>query len=220
MKGVKIIIPARLGSKGLPFKNRKLFKYTAESIPEELKSSTWVTSNDLEIINYAKEYNFNRVLRPSSLANDETSTKEVILHALDIIKPDPEDTIILLYLTYPQRTWQRVESAFSFFKHWNLSRGISSLLCKKEVKVSPYLCLQETDATSFFGKQIVPHDLYRRQDYPKCFELSHFISMFRADAINNLNQNLYNEKTVFYPIDEIVDVDTQKDLDNFNELGN
>ena len=35
---MRIVIPAREGSKGLPHKNRKLFKYTADIIPEELRS--------------------------------------------------------------------------------------------------------------------------------------------------------------------------------------
>lgn len=220
MKGVKIIIPARLGSKGLPFKNRKLFKHTAEIIPAELREFTWVTSDDLEILNLAKDYKFNRILRPSELGEDSTSTKSVMQHALELIKPSPEEIIILLYLTYPQRTWHQVESAFSFFKHWKLSREVTSLLCKKELAVSPYLCMQATDSTGFFGKQVIQHDLYRRQDYPTCFEISHFISIFRADSINNLNQNLYNENTIFYQIDQVVDVDTQKDLDKFNDSYN
>jgi CMP-N-acetylneuraminic acid synthetase len=65
------------------------------------------------------------------------------------------------------------------------------------------------------GKQLIPHNLYRRQDYPKVFEISHFISIFMGFELDNLNSNLYNNDTIFYPIDNIIDVDTQKDLDSF-----
>ena len=63
------------------------------------------------------------------------------------------------------------------------------------------------------GKQIITHDLYRRQDYPKCFEISHFICIFKVNELNNLNKNMYNDNTIFFPIDCVVDVDTQKDFD-------
>jgi CMP-N-acetylneuraminic acid synthetase len=209
---MKIIIPARLGSKGLPFKNRKLFKYTADSIPKELSSNVWVTSDDLEIINLALDYKFNTIVRPSEISQDSTSTLEVINHALSIIECDPFEEIVMLYLTYPQRTWFEVEKALSFFNRENAS----SLLCKKEIKTHPYLMMYELENN--LGKQIVKHNLYRRQDYPTCFEISHYISIFKPSSINNLNNNLYSEETVFFPISSVIDIDTLDDLNEFRKF--
>jgi CMP-N-acetylneuraminic acid synthetase len=67
------------------------------------------------------------------------------------------------------------------------------------------------------GKQVIKHNLYRRQDYPECFEISHYISIFNKNIIHNLNNNLYNKDTVYFSIDETIDVDTEKDLKNYNE---
>ena len=67
------------------------------------------------------------------------------------------------------------------------------------------------------GSQVIGHDLYRRQDYPECFEISHFISIFNKNEIVNLNNNMYNEDTVFYPIENTIDVDMPADLEMFNE---
>jgi len=50
------IIPARKDSKGIPFKNRKLFDYTAKTIPKSECKNTIVSSNDSQIISLAKEY--------------------------------------------------------------------------------------------------------------------------------------------------------------------
>ncbi len=208
---MKIIIPARMGSKGLPFKNRTLFKYTAESIPNELRGDTFVTTDDSDIMIMARAHGFNVIDRPFCLAQDTTSTKDVLIHALGEINPDPYEDVIVLYLTYPQRSWKDVKSAMEYAD--SLDFSVNSLLCKKECP-SPYLMMFEKGP---FGTQVIPHDLYRRQDYPSCFEISHFVIIFKAHYINNLNSILYSETTVFYGIDDVVDVDLQRDLNQFYE---
>jgi CMP-N-acetylneuraminic acid synthetase len=213
---MKIVIPARLGSKGLPFKNRTLFKYTAEIIPEDRKHEVIVTTDDPEIITLAQKYGFSWVDRPSRLGEDSTSTRDVIVDLIESGKIEKSEYVIMLYLTYPERKWSHVMLAFNFFLELNCAGLTDSLLCKKEVKSHPYLCLEERGVNGIFGKQIVSHDLYRRQDYPRCFEISHYISIFKANAINKLNRNLYCETTVFYEIEDVIDVDTQKELNEFN----
>ena len=47
---MKIVIPARKGSKGVPFKNRKLLNHTLKIIPEFLKKDIIITTDDEEII--------------------------------------------------------------------------------------------------------------------------------------------------------------------------
>ena len=69
-------------------------------------------------------------------------------------------------------------------------------------------------------KQVIQHNFYRRQDYPKCFEISHFISIFSKKELKHLNNNLYNKETIFMPIQNFIDVDTSKDLEKFNENKN
>jgi CMP-N-acetylneuraminic acid synthetase len=213
---MKIVIPARLGSKGLPFKNRTLFKYTSEIIPDAHKHEVIVTTDDPEIITLAQKYGFNWVERPSHLGEDTTSTRDVIVDLLESRKIEKSEYVIILYLTYPERKWSHVMEAFNFFLDLYSDGFTDSLLCKKEVKSHPYLCLEERGVNGIFGKQIVSHDLYRRQDYPRCFEISHYVSIFKANAINKLNKNLYCDSTVFYKIEDVIDVDTQKELNEFN----
>ena len=85
------------------------------------------------------------------------------------------------------------------------------LLCKKDIKgTHPYLYMFDLGDNK--GKQLIEHNLYRRQDYPKVFELSHFISIFKVSELDNLNNNLYNDETIFYQINNVIDVDTVNDL--------
>lgn len=208
---MRIIIPARRNSKGLPFKNRQLFKHTADIIPDIMKHKTYVTTDDEEIMIMAKDAGLRTVFRPRDISRDETSTKETMMYTLNKIGAGTE-TIIMLYLTYPERTWQDVNRAVSIFK----SNDIGSLLCKKPLETSPFLMLKsESDSR---GSQLFYHDLYRRQDYPECFEISHFISIFNSDELEKLNNNLYNNNTYFMEIsNKTIDVDEQKDLDSFGK---
>ena len=209
---MKIIIPARKGSKGLPFKNRKLFKYTADTIPITMYDSVYVATDDHEIAKLAESYDFNVLPRPKKVSNDSASTKALMEYAIDNIELDNEDdTIIMLYLTYPERSWSEVEAAVSEFTR----SGSKSLLCKKEISTSPFLVLKEEKNGK--GSQLFYHDLYRRQDYPKCFEISHYISIFRVSSLFELNNNMYNSDTFFLKIEkDVIDIDTKKDLNKLN----
>jgi len=207
-----IAIPARKGSKGLPFKNRKLFKHTADIIPTEMANLVYVITDDMEIATLAEAYNFTVVIRPDEISTDTISIKEVMQYFVKEANIGEYEDVMMLYLTYPERTWDDVINAFRF----GFENSSYSTLCKKELKVSPFLILKEEDNNK--GSQLFYHDLYRRQDYPKCFEISHFIAYFKPRILNKLNDNLYNRDTMFMEIkNNIIDVDTQQDLDKLDE---
>jgi len=209
-KNTIFIIPARRNSKGVPFKNRKLMSYTFDIIPSDYKKRIIVTSDDEEILKEAQKRRFKILSRPSKLAEDTTSTKEVLRHTINAYNIHNKN-IICLYLTYPERRWEDIINAYNFFE----KNSGKSLLCQKKPKTSPYLMMYKRN--DIFGEQIIKHDLYRRQDYPDVFEISHFISIFKASEINYLNNNLYNEQTLFFPIEDKIDVDESKDLKKLEE---
>ena len=200
-----IVIPARKGSKGIPFKNRKLIEYTLKTIPETFKKNVIIATDDEEI---KKRYSdFKIVNRTEKVSNDVASTKSLMVELSSLIETEQ---VIMLYLTYPERSWKNVVEATKFYEN----HSASSLLCKKGIKVSPYLMMFEKGIN---GEQIIKHDLYRRQDYPKCFEISHFISIFSKKKLDKLNNNLYNKDTIFFQIDDVIDIDVKEDLETYNE---
>ena len=204
----RIIIPARKGSKGLPFKNRKLLKYTLETIPKNLLSITYISTDDEQI---KEQVNNICQIHNRSLQNsqDSTSTLSLIKEIRQDLCLTSDENVIMLYLTYPERTFEEVSRIYDFF----VKNDINSLLCKKEIKTSPFLHMY--DLGNGKGKQIIKHNLYRRQDYPKCFEISHYVSIFKVSEIDKMNNNMYNDETYFYEIKDRVDVDEQKDLERF-----
>jgi CMP-N-acetylneuraminic acid synthetase len=197
------LIPARRNSKGFPFKNRKLFKHTVKVFPDNLKQRVYVSTDDEVIKKIATEHKINVLHRPEKLGRDETSMKEVLQHFKHSLKNAEKDTnIVLLYLTYPQRTWQDIEDIYTYF----LSKDEKSLVCCEDVKEHPYLCFY--DEANEKASMLVDHKLYRRQDYPKCLKLSMFVGCYSIDIIDNLHDLMFEKNSIFYKLqNHKVDVD-------------
>ena len=203
------IIPARRDSKGLPFKNRKLLDYTINNIPIELHEKTIVTTNDEKIIEKLSATNINVLRRDEQLCLDDISIKDVMLDVVKKFQMKSNDTIVMLYLTSPDRKFSDIEKILGYY----YERKIKTLTCCVEPKTHPYLVLFKKENQK--GEQVIKHDLYRRQDYPECFEIRHFVCIFQVDEIQKLNSNMYNESTIFYKIDSDIDVDHENDLKEF-----
>ena len=203
------IIPARRDSKGLPFKNRKLLDYTINNIPIELHEKTIVTTNDEKIIEKLSSTNINVLRRDEQLCLDDISIKDVMLDVVKKFQMKSNDTIVMLYLTSPDRKFSDIKKILGYY----YEKKIKTLTCCVEPKTHPYLVLFKKENQK--GEQVVKHDLYRRQDYPECFEIRHFVCIFQVDEIQKLNSNMYNESTIFYKIDSDIDVDHENDLKEF-----
>ena len=201
---MKIVIPARKNSKGIPCKNRVLFDYTSKTIPQKFKHITYVFSDDNVINTYGASYGFNKTPRNQNSAKDNSTTKDMMADFCSNFNEN--DIIIMLYLTYPKRTWKDIKKAITIFQDKNLN----SLLCRKEVKQTPYLMMYELPNGK--GEQVIKHNFSRRQDYRQCFELCHYISIIRQSELPNLNSNLYNEDTYFMEVSNTLDIDSREDL--------
>jgi CMP-N-acetylneuraminic acid synthetase len=199
------LIPARKGSKGFPNKNRKLFSQTVNIIPPELYSQVILASDDKVLLNQAVDLGWKTVVRSPENAADTAPPTDFMNLVISELNLQPEDTIVLLYLTYPYRQWNEVEQIISFFEEIEAK----SLLCCQPVLSHPYLCIQQD---GFYGKFIVDHQLHRRQDYPTYYEVSHYVCVYTVSEVSSLKPNLYNDQTIFYPISRVVDVDLPTDI--------
>lgn len=88
-----IVVPARGGSKRLPYKNiqplsgKPLLSHTLEVIAAaDLSCPVYVSTDDERIADIARAHNDVRVImRPDALANDTVSTESVLMHVLDTV---------------------------------------------------------------------------------------------------------------------------------------
>lgn len=200
-----ILIPARRDSKGVPFKNRKLFSMVLSQISKDLCGRVFVSTNDSIIREMSDSAGFNVHERTEESALDSATTKDMVK---DFLKSNLSyEYVIMLYLTYPHRQPQDIREALDFFRKNNAK----SMLCREEVSHSPYLMMFEEEDGR--GSQIIRHNLCRRQDYRDCFRLSHYISIFKAIEVDNLNNNMYNEDTIFYKTSNSLDIDDVRDMD-------
>lgn len=204
-----IIIPARAGSKGWVRKNLKLFTHTADIIPPQYRKNVIVTTDDIQIAALCNDYGFQVHHRDESISQDDTDTLTTVKDVVYSTDPEPSDLYIMLYLTYPGRTWDEVQHMYNHF----VSNKSKSMLCRQPVKTHPYLVMYPS--TDNKGKLVIKHNKYQRQQYPECFEISHYMCMFRASELCRLGRNMYNSNTQYYSIDNVIDVDSETDYQNF-----
>lgn len=136
-KKILAIIPARGGSKGLPEKNIKplfskpLIAWTIEQAKEcKYIDSVFVTTDNKKIANTAKSFGIDvPFLRPAELANDTSSSMDVVEHVLAHFENMHIyfDYIILLEPTSPLRKKNDLDTAIQLAIENESADGIISL---------------------------------------------------------------------------------------------
>lgn len=119
------IIPARGGSKGVPFKNRRivggapLISHTIRSARASMLLSTIVvTTDDPEIAQIAEAEGVEAIERPSALATDESPVIDAIRHVLAVrgeAGVAAPEAIALLQPTSPFRQPQDIDAALELY---------------------------------------------------------------------------------------------------------
>lgn len=141
------LIPARGGSKRIPQKNIKIFSgnpllaYTVKaSLNSSLLTRVVLTTDDEEIrkigLSMGLEAPF---LRPKELAEDDTPSLPVIMHAVKFLEENENyrpDIIVILQTTSPLRTSTHIDDAVKIF----LESKADSLVSVTEVphNMNPY----------------------------------------------------------------------------------
>jgi CMP-N-acetylneuraminic acid synthetase len=220
---VYYLIPARSGSKGFPGKNRVLAPLIKKRLKKKVQYRTVVTTDDEEIAESFRESPVKVVNRPPELAEDETPIKPVIEHVISKMRFYPSDDVVLLYPTYPSRTWGDIKAAL----HWYQKREARTMLCAQPALPSTPTHL----AVSLNEDGTATHPLsdgaYRRQDASgtvesegadpqQLRELSHFVCAFKVGELPDLTDNIFNHRTLYHELDErVIDVDEKEDWERY-----
>ena len=212
------IIPARAGSKGLPSKNTSLIDgkslvqlaiETALSIPEITR--VVVTSDDVSVQKIASDLGAEIVVRPTELAQDNSSIESAILHALVALKLDPTSTDVLTVIqpTSPLRDKQLLATSISNFIK-NGSQG--SVFGIVEVEHHPAKMLVVN------GEFVVPFTKVEDLSAPRQ-QLQRVVRQSGSIYITNLQQFLSLGTLFINPVGwvavsgaEAIDIDTAQDL--------
>ena len=141
------VIPARGGSKGIPRKNlvpiagKPLIVWTIEQALDVPGLEVAVSTEDAEIAAVSREAGARVIERPADLAQDDTPTEPVVLHALEVTERSsgPVEAVLLLQATSPVRRPGTLARAVADLSR----RGLDSLV--GVVEQPPFLWSQDAD---------------------------------------------------------------------------
>ena len=151
------LVPARLGSKGWPGKNRLLWPYAKPRLgrPQDLIA---VTTDDPELSKLAAREGFLVIDRPPELATDTAKMVDVVAHACHQLPP--HDGVLVWQLTQPCRrraTMQRV------IETWRNQRARGTVVTVQ--RVPDHYVPQRTVQVWANGMMVMNQDdAHRRQD--------------------------------------------------------
>jgi N-acylneuraminate cytidylyltransferase len=132
------IILARGGSKGIPKKNlidfcgQPLISWTIlQAKLSKFVDSVWVSSDDNEILEIAKEYGAKTILRPAHLSSDSATSESAWLHAINFIEKQFHIDIVLgLQPTSPLREIDDLDQSIDLF----VKNNYDSLFSANEIQ--------------------------------------------------------------------------------------
>jgi CMP-N,N'-diacetyllegionaminic acid synthase len=224
-KHILALIPARGGSKGVVRKNMRPVKgiplvgYTLKAaLKSKYINRVYMSSDDDEIINYAKEMGANAIRRPSEFANDNASANDVVNHffsTLDIRLIEQDPYIIYLQPTSPLRTAEHIDKALEAM----MEHGLSKLVSVQEMTKSPFKAF-------VLGSKGLLEALFteestnkRRQDLPKAFSPNGAIYIFKISdfKVNNKFPSNGSYPYIMNKKDSL-DIDTEDDLISFCQI--
>ncbi|MGC8823929.1 MAG: cytidylyltransferase domain-containing protein [Bacteroidales bacterium] len=210
------LIPARGGSKGIPRKNIKLLGgkpliHYSVDMARELTTDDHicVSTDDEEIIQTVNAIGLSvPFVRPSILAQDDTPTYAVILHALDYYRLHGKhyEVVVLLQPTSPFRKSEHVQKALNLF-----TPDIDMVVSVCETKSNPYFVLYEENSDGFLVKS-KQGSFTRRQDCPKVYELNGSIYVINVNSLMQRTLQQF-EKIKKYEMERKYSVDLDDELD-------
>jgi len=215
-KKTLFLIPARGGSKGIPYKNIKplhgkpLILYSVE-VARQLAGDEdiCVTTDDDAIINVVEETGLKVPFkRPDELATDTSGSYEVILHALDYYnqKGIEYEVVVLLQPTSPFRTAQHVKEAISLYDD-----SVDMVVSVNESAANPYYSLFEENENGFLDKS-KKGNYTRRQDCPKVYEYNGAIYVMNVKSLREKPLSAFTKNKKYeMPLELSIDLDTPLD---------
>jgi CMP-N,N'-diacetyllegionaminic acid synthase len=217
------IIPARCGSKGIPFKNiidvcgNPLIKYTIDKAlklrSNNLIDNLIVSTDCNDIANISKKLGASvPFLRPKNISGDETSSVDYILHALDYFNKLNifYDSVIVLQPTSPLKSYNDIVDAINIFQE---NKNDSLISAYKEETINNLIIYHKYDNNA------VPVDQghnqgVRRQDHGPVYIRNGAIYIVSVDYIQK-NKKIISD----YPLmcemskNNSINIDTFEDLE-------
>lgn len=215
------IIPARSGSKRLPHKNIKelngepLISYTIKAaLKSKYITQTVVTTDCEKIKAIANKYGASTpFLRPTELAQDETSSIDVVLHCINYYKEKLNQEfnyVILLQPTSPLRDEIDLDNAIEYLIEKNADAVIS--VCEMEHNpIWSNILDKSCSMENFLDEEYINK---RTQDLPKYYRINGATYICKVDKLISEKRLLIKENIYAYKMtqEHSIDIDTELDF--------
>lgn len=216
------IIPARGGSKGLPYKNirmlsgKPLIAHTIEAALEsKLIERVVVSTDEPEIAKISRQFGAEvPFLRSKDLAKDNTPMLDVLKDCVSFLEEKQNykpAIIVLLQPTAPMRKAFHIDSSIRLLLKTKADSVVS--LCECEAALHPFWMKKiEKEKVLPFIK--TKKDFTRRQDLPNVYRLNGAVYITRYKILMKQN-NILGENTRAYIMrpEESIDIDHLFDLE-------
>ena len=218
------IIPGRKDSKGVVNKNirqingKPLISYSIEAaLDSKFIKKAVVSSDSEEILEIANEYNVESIERPKYLAQDDSTTVDVVKHILNVFEEYDyfPEILVLLQPTSPLRDSNDIDDAIKMFLRYD---DVDSLVSVSKFNHNPLWAFKIEDnfLSPAFNEEFLNK---RRQDLPNLFLPNGAIYIIKTKKLNEEN-SFYTKKTKAFLMSEekSLDIDTELDLKLVNCL--
>lgn len=214
------LIPARGGSKGVPRKNirdvgdKPLIAWSIEAAIQSARlDRVIVTTDDVEIAAIAQQYGAEvPFTRPSVLAQDQTTSADVVIHALDWLSTHQNynpDLILLLQPTSPLRSTADIDAAIDLLQE----KRASSIVSVCEAHPHPYWAKKVDDDGKLSEFFPLDQTHTQRQTLPPAYSVNGAIYLVDCrQFITHKSFYLTPSYAYFMPRSRSIDVDTEWDL--------
>lgn len=192
---------------------KPLIAYAIECARESKKLTTTIVSTDnLDIANVASEYSTEVLLRPESLAQDDTPMPPVLIHVVQELarRGQHYDIVVLLQVTSPIRTGVDVDNVISMFESDSTLEAVISVVPMDDVHPARMYTLEEGNWMQPFLEK---GEEQRRQDLPLVYYRNGCIYAIRTEVLLQKNTLMpVNKKAYVMPAKYLANVDDERDL--------
>lgn len=214
---ILVVIPARGGSKGIPYKNIKLLDgkpLICYSIDVARQFTTddniCVTTDDDKIIEVVEKYGLKVPFkRPDYLATDTCGSNEVIQHAWSFYEKMEKhyDAVLLLQPTSPFRKVEFLKEAVALYDD-----SIDMVTSVKSAPCNPYYDGFEDNENGLLVISKGDGTIERRQDAPKVWQLNGSIYVINPKSL--MEKGLAHFVRIRkYPMSEYYSIDIDNPFD-------
>ncbi|WP_203289893.1 acylneuraminate cytidylyltransferase family protein [Metabacillus sp. cB07] len=219
-KRILALIPARGGSKGIPYKNIKilckkpLISWTIgllKEIPEIDKAV--VSTDDLNISIVSQFFGADVIERPGDISADYSQPVDAVLHTLTVLKERNETYDIILYLqpTSPLRSKEDIYACLDLLID-NKERYTSAATFT-EADTNPVQAWKmegSTPTTYLEGA----NPFLPRQKLPRAYQLAGSVYAFFTDTLKDKSVHFLGDRPggIIIPNERAVDIDDEADF--------